>query len=130
MSMSKLTMSKLTISKLTIYGIKSCSTCREARKWLDSKDIAYRFHDLREDGIDIQTLERWADSAEWEKLLNKSSLTWRKLPDVDRSGMTRNRALATMIEHPTLVKRPVLEKNNQVALGFSPRQYAEIFNTG
>jgi arsenate reductase (glutaredoxin) len=114
---------------LTIYGIKSCSTCREARKWLDARDFAYRFHDLREDGIDIQTLERWADSVEWERLLNKSSLTWRKLPDVDRSGMTRNHALAAMIEHPTLVKRPVLEKGKQVALGFSAQQYAEILGT-
>jgi arsenate reductase (glutaredoxin) len=111
---------------LTIYGIKSCSTCRDARKWLDARDVAYRFQDLREDGIDIQTLERWADSVEWEKLLNKSSLTWRKLPDVDRSGMTRNRALAAMIEHPTLVKRPVLENGKQVALGFSAQRYAEI----
>jgi arsenate reductase (glutaredoxin) len=114
---------------LTIYGIKSCSTCREAMKWLNARGIAYRFHDLREDGIDIQTLERWADSVEWEKLLNKSSLTWRKLPDVDRGGMTRNRALAAMIEHPTLVKRPVLEKGKQVALGFSAQQYAEILQT-
>lgn len=114
---------------LTIYGIKSCSTCRDAKKWLDAQGIAYRFHDLREDGIDIQTLERWADSVEWEKLLNKSSLTWRKLPDVDRSGMTRNRALAAMIEHPTLVKRPVLEKGRQVALGFSARQYAEMLRS-
>jgi len=115
---------------LTIYGIKSCSTCREARKWLDARDIAYRFHDLREDGIDIQTLERWADSVEWEKLLNKSSLTWRKLPEVDRGGMTRNRALAAMLEHPTLVKRPVLEKARQVALGFSARQYKELLGKG
>jgi arsenate reductase (glutaredoxin) len=114
---------------LTIYGIKSCSTCREAMKWLNAQNIAYRFHDLREDGIDIQTLERWADSVEWEKLLNKSSLTWRKLPDVDRGGMTRNRALAAMIEHPTLVKRPVLEKGKQVALGFSAQQYANILGT-
>lgn len=115
---------------LTIYGIKSCSTCREARKWLETRNIAHRFHDLREDGIDIQTLERWAHSVEWEKLLNRSSLTWRKLPEVDRGGMTRNRALAAMIEHPTLVKRPVLEKGKQVALGFSARQYEEILGTG
>src|SRR5690606_24081346 len=98
-------------------------------KWLNSRDIAYRLHDLREDGIDIQTLERWTDSVEWEKLLNKSSLTWRQLPDVHRSGMTRNRALAAMTEHPTLVKRPVLEKGKQVALGFSAQQYANILGT-
>jgi arsenate reductase len=112
---------------LTIYGITSCSSCREARKWLDARDIVYRFHDLREDGLNIQTLERWADSVDWQQLLNKSSLTWRKLPEVDRSRMTRNRALAAMIDHPTLVKRPVLERGTQVALGFSARQYEDLF---
>lgn len=111
---------------LTIYGIPSCSSCREARKWLDAKNIQYRFHDLRHDGLDIQTLERWADDVEWENLLNRSSLTWRKLPEVDRTGMTRNRAFAAMIEHPTLVKRPVLEQGRQVTLGFEARRYEEI----
>jgi arsenate reductase len=115
------------LEMLTIYGITSCSTCREARRWLEAGDIAYTFHDLREDGIDIQTLERWIDVIDWQTLLNKSSLTWRKLPEVDRNDMTRNRALAAMIEHPTLVKRPVLEHGKLVAVGFSARQYQELF---
>jgi Spx/MgsR family transcriptional regulator len=112
---------------LTIYGITSCSSCREARRWLEARDIAYTFHDLREDGLDIQTLERWIDRVDWQKLLNKSSLTWRKLPEVDRNEMTRDRALATMLEHPTLVKRPVLERGKLVAVGFAARQYTEMF---
>jgi arsenate reductase-like glutaredoxin family protein len=32
-----------------------------------------------------------------------------------------------MIDHPTLVKRPVLERGTQVALGFSARQYEDLF---
>jgi arsenate reductase len=115
------------VEVLTIYGITSCSSCREARRWLEARDIAYTFHDLREDGLDIQTLERWIDRVDWQKLLNKSSLTWRKLPEVDRNEMTRDRALATMLEHPTLVKRPVLERGKLVAVGFAARQYAEMF---
>jgi arsenate reductase (glutaredoxin) len=111
---------------LTIYGITSCSTCRDARKWLEASDMAYTFHDLREDGLDIQTLERWIETIEWEKLLNKSSLTWRKLPEVDRNDMSRDRALGTMIEHPTLVKRPVLERGKLVAVGFTARQYEDL----
>ena len=112
---------------LTIYGLTSCSTCREARKWLEARDIAYTFHDLREDGLDIQTLERWIGSVDWRTLLNKSSLTWRKLPEVDRNDMSRDRALAAMIEHPTLVKRPVLERGKQVTVGFAARQCEELF---
>ncbi|MEX2494510.1 MAG: arsenate reductase [Woeseia sp.] len=113
---------------VTIYGIASCSTCREARKWLDTQEFEYDFHDLRNDGLDIQTLERWANSAGWEKLLNKSSLTWRKLPEVDRDNMTLNKAFAAMIEHPTLVKRPVLERGKDVVVGFSESVYDKVLN--
>lgn len=72
-------------------------------------------------------LGRWSKRISWEKLLNKSSLTWRKIPEVDRAGMTRDRALSMMLEHPTLVKRPVLEHGKFIAVGFSDEHYSKIF---
>jgi arsenate reductase len=111
----------------TLYGIRSCDTCRQARQWLDARGLGYRAHDLRDDGLDIQTLERWADHVDWRQLLNTRSLTWRKLPEVDRSEMSRNRALAVMLDQPTLVKRPVLEHADGIEVGFSPARYAQVF---
>ena len=104
---------------LTVYGIKSCDSCRKARKFLTEKNIEFTFHDLRDDGLDIQMLERWSDRLGWERLLNKKSLTWRKIPEVDRNDMTRDKALAAILERPTLVKRPVLESKEFIAVGFS-----------
>ena len=112
---------------LTIYGIPSCDTCRKARKWLTENNRDHTFHDLRQDGLDIQMLDRWAKTLEWQKLLNTRSLTWRKIPEVDRAGMTKNRAMALMLEQPTLVKRPVLECEEFVAVGFSAANYEKIF---
>ena len=83
---------------LTVYGIKSCDTCRRARKYLAGQDIEFGFHDVREDGLDIQMLERWAARIDWQKLLNKQSLTWRKIPEVDRNDMTKDKAFALMID--------------------------------
>ena len=114
------------MAKLTMHGIASCDTCRKARKWLDEHDVDYELHDLRDDGLDIQTLERWSDRVEWQSLLNTKSLTWRRLPEVDRANVTRDRALALMLDQPTLVKRPVLEHRKFVAVGFSPEQYEEL----
>ncbi|MGI9270332.1 MAG: ArsC family reductase [Woeseiaceae bacterium] len=111
---------------LTVYGIQSCDTCRNARKFLTSKEIEHRFHDLRDDGLDIQMLERWVERIGWEKLLNKRSLTWRKIPEVDRNDMTRDKALAAMIERPTLIKRPVLEADHFIAVGFSEKRFSEF----
>lgn len=111
---------------LTIYGIKSCDTCRKARKFLDEHNIEFAFHDLRDDGLDIQMLERWVQRMGWELLLNRQSLTWRKIPEVDRNDMTRDRAMAAMIESPTLVKRPVLEAAKFIAVGFSEKRFSDF----
>ena len=112
---------------LTVYGIKSCDTCRKARKYLAENDIEFRFHDVRDDGLDIQMLERWAGRIEWEKLLNRKSLTWRKIPEVDRDDMTKNRAFALMLDQPTLVKRPVLEAPQFMAVGFSEKRFGDYW---
>lgn len=113
-------------SVLTVYGIRSCDTCRRAQKYLTEHNIEFRFHDLRTDGLDIQTLERWADRISWERLLNKQSLTWRKIPEVDRAQISRSRALGTMIDQPTLIKRPVLESEQFIAVGFSEKRFADF----
>lgn len=112
---------------LTIYGIPSCDTCRKARKWLTEQAKEHKFHDLRADGLDLEMLDRWARTLDWQKLLNTRSLTWRKIPEVDRAGMTKSRAMALMLEQPTLVKRPVLECDEFVAVGFSAANYERIF---
>ena len=71
-------------------------------------------------------LERWTTRLGWERLLNKKSLTWRKIPEVDRADMSRDKAMAAMIERPTLIKRPVLEGDNFIAVGFSEKRFAEF----
>ena len=111
---------------LTVHGIKSCDTCRKARKSLAENDIEFRFHDVREDGLDIQMLERWSGRMDWEKLVNRKSLTWRKIPEVDRADISKDKAFALLLDQPTLLKRPVLESPQFIAIGFSEKRFAEF----
>ena len=111
---------------LTVYGIKSCDTCRRAKKFLQDRNIEFRYHDLREEGLDIQMLERWSARIAWERLLNRNSLTWHKIPEADRSDMTKDRAFALMLDQPTLVKRPVLEHRAFLAVGFSEQRFTDF----
>jgi Spx/MgsR family transcriptional regulator len=111
---------------LTVFGIKSCDTCRKARKYFAENDIEFTFHDVRDNGLDIQMLERWSTRVDWIKLLNKQSLTWRKIPEVDRNDMSKEKAFALMIDNPTLVKRPVLEAPEYMAIGFSEKRFSEF----
>ncbi|MDX1515237.1 MAG: arsenate reductase [Woeseiaceae bacterium] len=113
---------------MTVFGIKSCDTCRKTRSFLDARSIDYTFHDLRDDGLDIQKLERWADKVGWEQLLNKRSLTWRKIPEADRSDLSRGKALALMLDNPTLVKRPVIEDDKFTSVGFSEKRFTAFLD--
>lgn len=111
-----------------LFGISSCDSCRMARKWLQDRSFDFQFHDFRNDGLDMQILDRWMNRMDWQKFLNTRSLTWRKIPEVDRAEMTKNRAVSLMLEHPTLVKRPVLECKQFIAVGFSAENYEKIFD--
>lgn len=113
---------------LVVYGIKSCDTCKAARRFLVDHEIDHRFHDVRDNGLDIQMLERWADRIGWDKLLNRKSLTWRKIPEVDRANMSRDKALATILDQPVLLKRPVLEDKRFIAVGFSEKRFSEFLD--
>jgi len=106
-----------------IYGITNCDTMKKARAWLDGHGHAYRFHDYRADGLDEATLKRWIDRVGWEKLLNKSSLTFRVLPEADRAGLDAGKAAALMLSQPTMIKRPVLDLDRNLIVGFKPEIY-------
>ena len=112
---------------VTIYGIKNCDTMKKARAWLDQRGVAYRFHDYKSAGIDRGMLERWARATGWETLLNRAGTTFRKLPDKDKNGITEKKAIALMLDQPSMIKRPVLElPGGKLLVGFKPEEYAKL----
>jgi arsenate reductase (glutaredoxin) len=115
---------------VTIYGIKNCDTMKKARAWLDGHGVAYAFHDYKTEGIAKQTLNDWCDELGWENLLNRAGTTFRKLPDSDREGLNKRKALALMLAQPSMIKRPVLDVGGKLLVGFKPEVYAKEVATG
>lgn len=111
----------------TIYGIPNCDTMKKARVWLDQHGVEYRFHNYKADGIDEATLRRWVDQVGWEKLLNRAGTTFRKLDEADRQDIDADKAIRLMQAQPSLIKRPVLDRDGTLTVGFKPEAYAEIF---
>jgi Spx/MgsR family transcriptional regulator len=111
----------------TIYGIKNCDTMKKARTWLEGHGVAYDFHDYKAVGIDRAHLERWIDEAGWETVLNRAGTTFRKLPDAAREGLNREKAIALMLDQPSMIKRPVLEADDKLLIGFKPEIYERTF---
>jgi Spx/MgsR family transcriptional regulator len=112
---------------VTIYGIKNCDTMKKARTWLEEHDVAYDFHDYKASGIDRAHLEKWTQEASWETVLNRAGTTFRKLPDDARENLDREKAIALMLEQPSMIKRPVVEADGKLLVGFKPEIYGGFF---
>ncbi|MBN9788771.1 ArsC family reductase [Pseudonocardia sp. TMWB2A] len=112
---------------VTLYGIPNCDTVKKARNWLADAGVDYMFHDYKKAGIDEASLRRWIAEAGWEKLLNKAGTTFRKLPDADKADIDADKAVALMLAHPSMIKRPVVEGAGGLLVGFKPDLYAAAF---
>jgi len=112
---------------MNVFGLKNCDTCRRVRKELDAAKVSYEFHDVRDDGVTKAQISRWAKKAGWETMLNKSSTTWRGLPDADKTGVTEAKAIALMAANPALIKRPIIERGDtEVYVGWSRETAAAV----
>lgn len=111
---------------ITVYGIKNCSTVKQACRWLDAHQLDYQWHDLREQGVSQKQLQAWVKQLGWEAILNRRSTTWRQLSEQDKTDIDAARAVQLMLAQPTLIKRPVLTRLDDVMVGFNENMYAQL----
>lgn len=105
---------------LTVYGLKKCSTCREATAFLKDKGLDHRFIDVRAEGIDEASVSRWAQAVGLDKLLNRRGLMWRHIPAEERTGLDEKASIALMVRYPALIKRPLFDKDGSIRVGLTP----------
>ncbi|OVE45798.1 arsenate reductase [Chromobacterium violaceum] len=113
---------------ITLYGIPNCNTVKKARQWLADNGIDYLFHDFKKQGIDAGHLQAWAAQVPLAKLVNRQGTTWRALPDEAKAAAdTLDGAVVLMLDKPSVIKRPVLEWDGKVGVGFAEADWAERF---
>ena len=114
--------------EIVVYGIENCDQVRKARAWLRAHGMPHRLHDFRRDGLDPARLAAWLGRVPWDSLINRRGLTWRRLAPSRRAQVTDlTSATELMLEEPTLIKRPVVEHGDRIAVGFSEPVYDSLF---
>src|SRR3569832_1590143 len=105
--------------EITLYGIPNCDTVKKARAWFARQGVALRFHDFKKEGVPGANLDRWISELGWEKLVNRSGTTWRKLDPTEQAAVTDAKsARKLMRENVRVIKRPVVEWSEKVTAGF------------
>ncbi|MEP7238127.1 MAG: ArsC family reductase [Ferruginibacter sp.] len=113
---------------VTVYGIPNCDTTKKALVWLKKNNIAFTFHDYKLEGISKQKLETWCNDKGWETIFNKRSTTWRELPEVDqKKAVDQPAAIKLMMEHNSIIKRPIIEFEKETVVGFNEDEIKKIF---
>jgi arsenate reductase len=111
----------------TLFGIKNCDTIKKARRWLDDQNIEYHFHDLRADGLTLKQINQWIEKSHWETLLNKRGTTWRKLDTTIKDTTNRDNVADLLLNNPAMIKRPVLDHQGTITIGYAADTYKTIF---
>ena len=113
---------------ITLYGIPNCDTMKKARSWLDEQGIDYEFHNYKKQGVPEKELKVWIKQLGWEVLLNKRGTTWRQLDEATKANVDTLTAIQIMLDNPSIIKRPVLDVDGQLEVGFSEKNYQQLFN--
>lgn len=111
---------------MKLFGLKNCSTCVKAQKWLHGHHKTFEFQDIRQIPPTAEQLRRWSVQVGWERLINKKSQTWRGLTDEQKSFTQENDLIALVQANPSLMKRPLLENEQQLILGFVEEEYQQL----
>ncbi|MEX0285622.1 MAG: ArsC/Spx/MgsR family protein [Paracoccaceae bacterium] len=102
---------------MRLYGLKTCDTCRKALKSLPDVE----FVDVRAEGVPSDVMVR-ALAELGDALLNTRSTTWRGLCDSERARTPKD----LLADHPTLMKRPLIEADGQLLLGWTAATKAAL----
>ncbi len=109
-----------------MYGIPNCDTIKKARNWMEKNGVNYVFHDYKKSGITEDKLEEWLLNVDLDVLLNKRGTTFKKLPDVIKENVNETNAIPLMMQNPSMIKRPVLEHNGEILVGFKSSEYEAL----
>jgi arsenate reductase len=110
----------------TLYGIPNCDKCRAARKWFAGQGVEIPFHDLRADGLDADLVDSWLKQLGFNNLINNRSKTWRDLPAATRAQLNAATARELILEHPTLIKRPLVDTGSSLLVGYDEASWANL----
>jgi len=111
---------------IVVYGLRNCDSCRRARTWLDELNIEHRFFDYRKETLDGDMVSKWISCLGWENIVNRRSATWRQLPSAKKLNLNNSSAKVLMLEFPTLIKRPIIQTNEGLLVGFNEKKKAKL----
>jgi len=111
---------------IKIYGIKNCDSVKKALKFFKQHQLEYQFHDFKEEAVGCEKIQQWLQKTDIKTLFNTRSTTYRnhklKELNLDEAGQRE-----WLCKENLLIKRPVIEFNDELIVGFNEEKYISKF---
>ena len=103
-----------------------CSTCKKAKKWLDTHEIEYTDRHIVEDNPTYDELKEWYQRSglPLKRFFNTSGNVYKNLHLKDKlPDMSEDEQLKLLATDGMLVKRPIIVNDDQILVGFKEAQW-------
>ncbi|WP_297440491.1 Spx/MgsR family RNA polymerase-binding regulatory protein [Sulfurimonas sp.] len=111
---------------LKVYGIKNCDSVKKALSFFKKHAIEYELFDFKTEKLPCEKISYWSSKVDMKTLFNTRSTTYRNLKlkelNLDEEGQKE-----WLCKENLLIKRPVVEFNDQVIVGFNEEIYQRSF---
>ncbi len=114
------------------HAYPGCSTCRNARRWLDAHGVTYREINIAETTPTVAELReiRQRAGVPLRRLFNTSGQLYRDGNYAQRlDTMDDDTQFAELAAHGMLIRRPLLVLGEVAVVGFKPEAYAAALAT-
>lgn len=109
-----------------LYGIKNCDSVKKAIKFLKSNAIDYDLVDFKSEPVDCGIIKPWLEQVEMKTLFNTRGTTYRTLK-LKALDLKEEEQLMWLCRENLLIKRPVLERDGKITVGFDQKNYENMF---
>ena len=111
---------------ITLYGIPNCGSVKKAKDWLNGEGLAFEEVNWKKRPITRAEMARFVDQKGMDVVLNRRGMTWRKLGLKDQN-LSDEQLLDQLLEHQGLMKRPVIDRDGDLIVGYDAEAYAAFF---
>ena len=114
---------------MLLFEYPKCNTYKKAKKYLESKNFNYKIRNIVIDKLNVYELDRLIQKSgkDINKYFNTSGLKYKELKLKDKiQTMSYEEKLQVLSSDGMLVKRPLLELDDSVLIGFKEKEWNTI----
>lgn len=111
---------------MVVYGIKTCGSVKKALTFFKNHAIDVEFIDIRQEPVSGEKLDYWLSYVDIDTLLNTKGTKYRTL-ELKELQLDDEDKREWLLKEPLLIKRPVVESERGVHVGYDEKVYTKLF---